>query len=129
MRSLAVLLALAAPAAAEPEIHVLTQANGQWVVSPPELAKDLNARYAADAKGRNCRPGFMTDVLVSWTCASVHRSFAIKGGKLVPFDLLAELKSKEALAQVIDGGYGTIACDPIKFGAAVSANGLDMYAS
>jgi hypothetical protein len=136
MRALLVLCVLAAPAVAEPEIHLLTQSNGQWVVSPAELAKDLNARIAADtnkpSRTWKCHTGLMSDVLVSWHCegegAGVHHMFLIRGGKLVPFDLTAEIKSKDALTGAVKRWYRTGRCEGT-LDVTADSHGLAFYTS
>src|SRR5437762_2698035 len=99
MRALLVLCALAAPALANPEVEARIAADSKLKPIDPSTTKPVTSW--------KCERGLMTDALVSWSCTGrsgeaqdlvtgygVHRAFVIKDGKLVPFDLLAEVTSK-----------------------------------
>lgn len=146
MRSLLIVCALASPAHAEPIVRPLASVNGAWVVTPPELAADLNARIAKDWRakpaGKNtswvCKVGYMTDALVSWRCeggdkaatvgssVGLHRTFWIRDGKLVPFDISAEVKSMTALAEAMHT-CGRSPSDPLEAGVFISYRGIEVY--
>jgi hypothetical protein len=145
--SLLLICAFTAAAHAEPTVRSLASKNGAWVISPPELAADLNARIDADWKAKlskkknqwDCRVGYMTDALVSWRCndgeegtdptVGIHRTFRIVSGKLVPFDITADVKSIGILVARLSYACGTMAPSALEPGVFISADGIELYRS